>query len=139
MNVVVISGNIGKDLEPRFSNNQMCILKFSLAVSRMVKKEGQPDTDWVNCIAFGKTAETMAKYLGKGSKIVVTGHIQTGSYTPEGADKKVFTTDIIVDRFEFADSQKEGQQQKPSDDGFDFGSGGGGGFQPVEGEDSLPF
>ena len=129
MNNVIISGNITRDLELRYTANQMCVVKFTLAVSRMKKDE----TDFINCVAFDKTGETMAKFLGKGRKIIVSGHIQTGSYQPEGSDKKVYTTDVIVDRFEFADSKHEGKNEKPSEENQ-------GGFVPVDIDDSqLPF
>ena len=76
------------------------VTRFSLAVTRPFKKD---ETDFINCIAFGKTGETIAQYFFKGSKIAIEGHIQTGSYDAKDGTKK-YTTDVIVDRFEFVGS-----------------------------------
>lgn len=96
MNKTMLLGRITKDIELRFGKDGMAIAKFSVAVNRMKKGE----TDFINCIAFGKTAETIANYIKKGSQIGIEGHIQTGSYTNKDGHK-VYTTDVIVDRFDF--------------------------------------
>ena len=99
----------------------MTIARISLAVDRKFKQEGQPTADFINCIAFGKTAEVIEKYVVKGTKIAVVGHIQTGSYTnKDGAT--VYTTDVVADRVEFLEwgdrpqgqSQSYGQSQMAS-------------------------
>lgn len=113
MNNVVLIGRTTKDIELRYSQNgNMAIARFSLAVDRMSKDKG---TDFISCIAFGKTAELLEKYVPKGRKIAVQGHIQTGSYEKDG--HKVYTTDVIVDRMEFCES-KQGNESKPDADGF---------------------
>lgn len=106
MNVVILKGNLTKDPELKFSaGTGNAVTKFGIAVAR-VKKEDP--ADFLNCVAFGKTAEAIANYLAKGNPILINGHIQTGSYdNKEG--KKVYTTDIIVDKFEFIQSKKDGQ------------------------------
>ena len=99
INKIFISGYIGKTPELRYSSNETAICKFSVAVS-----SGYGDnkkTNWLNCVAFQKSAEAISKYMYKGSPITIEGHIQTGSY--EGRDgTKVYTTDIIIDNWEFA-------------------------------------
>lgn len=96
MNKTMLLGRVTKDIELKFGKDGMAIAKFSVAVNRMKKGE----TDFINCIAFGKTAETIANYIKKGSQIGIEGHIQTGSYTNKDGHK-VYTTDVIVDRFDF--------------------------------------
>lgn len=105
MNKCVLIGNLTKDIELKFqAGSGLAIGKFSLAVARQKKGE----TDFINCIAFGKTAETMSQYLFKGSKVAIEGHIQTGSYTNK-ENHKVYTTDVVIDRFEFVGGKNEGQ------------------------------
>lgn len=96
MNKTMLLGRVTKDIDLRFGKDGMAIAKFSVAVNRMKKGE----VDYPNCIAFGKTAETIANYMKKGSQIGIEGHIQTGSYTNKDGHK-VYTTDVIVDRFDF--------------------------------------
>jgi len=107
MNVVILCGRLTRDPEIRYSQGEksMAIARFSLAVDRRGrKKEGTPTADFINCIAFDRTAEFIEKYIHKGSKLLIRGHIQTGSY--EGKDgKKVYTTDVVVDETEFAESK----------------------------------
>ena len=89
----MLIGNLTKDIDLKFqAGSGLAIGKFSLAVARQKKGE----TDFINCIAFGKTAETMSQYLFKGSKVAVEGHIQTGSYTNKEGHK-VYTTDVVID------------------------------------------
>lgn len=87
----------------------MAVARFSLAVSRKFKRDGEPDCDFINCVAFGKNGEFTEKYLRKGIKIAMTGHIQTGSYTNKDG-VKVSTTDIVAEEFEFAESKNASQQ-----------------------------
>jgi single-strand DNA-binding protein len=102
MNVVSLAGRITKDLEPRMTSGDLMVLSFTLAVNR--RKKDDP-ADFISCKAFGKTAETMANYLRKGSLIGVTGRIQTGKYdNKEG--RTIYTTDVIVNEFEFLESKK---------------------------------
>lgn len=110
MNLVVLIGRIAREPELRNAQNGMQICRFSIAVNRRQKEqEGQPTADFLNCTAFGKTANNIAIYFHKGSRIGVEGHIQTGSYTDRDG-KKVYTTDIIVDQFDFIDTKSESQQ-----------------------------
>lgn len=106
MNKVILMGRLTRDPEVRYTgaNNQMAVARYSLAVDRRFKREGEPTADFINCVAFGKGAEFTENYLKKGTKIVVTGRIQTGSYTNKDG-QKVYTTDVVVEEQEFAESK----------------------------------
>lgn len=104
MNNVNLLGRLTKDIEVKFSANNLAMASFTLAVNKYVKAGEEKQADFILCKAFGKTAEAMGKFLEKGRQIAVTGRINTGSYEKEG--QKIYTTDIIVDSFYFADSKK---------------------------------
>lgn len=109
MNQVILSGRTTRDIELRLANSGKMLARFTLAVDRRVRDEA----DFINCIAFDKTAETLELYAKKGTKLNVVGHIQTGSY--DGKDgRKVFTFDVIVDSWEFCESRKTAQESRPS-------------------------
>ncbi len=138
MNKTVLIGRSTKDADVRYSQGDkpMAIARISLAVDRKFKQEGQPTADFINCIAFGKTAEVIEKYVTKGTKIAVVGHIQTGSYTNKDG-QKVYTTDVVIDELEFCESRSSQQlssQPAPAPNGdMDF-------MQiPDEVSDMLPF
>lgn len=107
MNKVQLVGRLTRDPEIRYSQgeNATATARFSVAVSRRFKNaEGNYDADFINCVAFGKTAEFLEKYFKKGMAIGLTGHIQTGSYTNKDG-QKVYTTDVIVEETEFVESK----------------------------------
>jgi single-strand DNA-binding protein len=105
LNNVVLMGRLTKDAELRYTNSNMAYCNFTLAVNRRVKKDSQQQADFITCKAFSKTAESLAKFCEKGRQIAVMGRIQTGSYdNKEG--QKIYTTDVIVDSFYFADAKK---------------------------------
>ena len=106
MNKVIEIGRLTKDPEIRYSQgaSSTCIARYTLAVDRKFKQEGQPTADFINCIAFGKLGEFAEKYLHKGVKIAVVGRIQTGSYTNKD-NQKIYTTDVVVEEQEFAESK----------------------------------
>jgi single-strand DNA-binding protein len=109
MNKVILIGRLTKDVETRYSqgNEPMAISRYTLAVDRKFKREGEQEADFINCVAFGRAGEFAEKYFHKGMKVAVSGRIQTGSYTnKEGA--KVYTTDIVVEDQEFAESKQGG-------------------------------
>lgn len=106
MNSVCLVGRLARDPEVRYSQgtNATCVARYTLAVQRQFKVEGQPDADFISCVAFGKAGEFAEKYLRKGMNIGVTGRIQTGSYkNKDGAT--VYTTDIIVQTQEFCEKK----------------------------------
>ena len=102
-------GRLTRDPEVRYTqgDNAMAIARYSLAVDRRFKRDGEPDADFINCVAFGKAGEFAEKYLKKGTKIAVVGRIQTGSYTNKDG-QKVYTTDVVVEEQEFAESKNSG-------------------------------
>ena len=109
MNKVILMGRLTRDPEVRYTqgDNAMAIARYSLAVDRRFKRDGEPDADFINCVAFGKAGEFAEKYLKKGTKITVVGRIQTGSYTNKDG-QKVYTTDVVVEEQEFAESKNSG-------------------------------
>lgn len=110
MNKVMLMGRLTRDPEVRYSQgeNSSAVAKYSLAVPRKFRQEGQADADFINCVAFGKAAEFAERYLRQGTKIVITGRIQTGSYTNRDG-VKVYTTDVVVEEQEFAESKNVNQ------------------------------
>lgn len=106
MNKVILMGRLTRDPEIRYTegDNAMAIARYSLAVDRRRKTDEEQSADFINCVAFGKSAEFAKKYLRKGLKIAVTGRIQTGSYTNRDG-QKVYTTDVVVEDQEFAESK----------------------------------
>lgn len=104
-------GRLTRDPEIRYTQgeNPMAIARYGLAVPKRFKKDGEPDCDFFNCVAFGKVGEFAEKYLHKGTKILVTGHIQTGSYIHKDAGIKISTFDVIVAEHEFCESKSASQ------------------------------
>jgi single-strand DNA-binding protein len=121
MNKVILMGRLTKNPDVRYTqgNEPMCIARYTLAVDRMGKKE-ETNADFPNCVAFGKLGEFAEKYLKKGTKIALIGRLQTGSYTDRNGNK-VYTTEVIVESQEFAESknaQSNGRQPEAKADGF---------------------
>ena len=122
MNKVILIGRLTKDVETRYAG-ETAVSRYSLAVDRKFKREGEQTADFINCVAFGKSGEFAEKYLKKGMKIAVTGRIQTGSYTDKDG-KKVYTTDVIVEEHEFCESKGSATSEsevptiKPDANGF---------------------
>ncbi|MGN1166861.1 MAG: single-stranded DNA-binding protein [Lachnospiraceae bacterium] len=104
MNSVQLVGRLSNDPEIRYTDGGSSIARFSVACQRRYAKEGQPDVDFITCVAFGKTAEFIEKYFIKGQRIGLTGRIQTGSYEKDGV--KHYTTDIVAENVEFVESKK---------------------------------
>ena len=137
MNKVILIGRVVRDAEIRYSQgaSSTCIARYTLAVDRKFKQEGQPTADFIKCIAFGKLGEFAEKYLHKGIKIAVTGRIQTGSYKNKDGNT-VYTTDVVVEEQEFCESKSSNQSQgndRPQTSSDDFMS------IPDGVEDGLPF
>ena len=132
MNKAVIIGRLTKDPELRYAQgNGTAVCKFTLAVARPFKKD---ETDFINCISFGKAAETINQYMTKGRQLAVTGSIRTGSYDAQDGTKR-YTTDIAVDGFEFigngqgASNNPQGNTTNNNDFGYE---------EPID-EGSMPF
>lgn len=111
MNRVILMGRLTKDPEIRYSKDQMAVARYTLAVDRRNK-----EADFISCVSFGKGGEFAEKYLKKGTKIAVSGRIQTGSYTNREG-RKVYTTEVVVEDQEFAES-KGSQGGQIEQDGF---------------------
>ena len=106
MNKVILMGRLTRAPEVRYSQgeNATAVARYSLAVNRRFKRAGEPDADFFNCVAFGKQAEFVERYLRQGTKMVVCGRLQTGSYTNRDG-VKVNTVDIVVEEQDFAESK----------------------------------
>ena len=115
MNKVILMGRLTREPEVRYSQgeNATAVARYSLAVDRRFRREGEPTADFINCVAFGRAAEFAERYLRQGTKIAITGRIQTGSYTNRDG-VKVYTTDIVVEEQEFAESKAAGGASTPS-------------------------
>lgn len=131
MNNVSLIGNLTRDPEIRWSSD-LAVARFSIAINRGKDKNGNDKgADYPNIVVFGKQAENCEKYLSKGKKVSVTGHIQTGSYEKDG--RKVYTTDVIADRIEFLTPLSQGATDPQSYDS-DVPKG----FEAIDDED-IPF
>ena len=126
MNKVILMGRLTRDPEVRYTqgDNSMAVARYTLAVERRHRRNGEEqEADFIRCVAFGKSAEIAEKYFSQGTKLVVSGRIQTGSYTNKDG-QKVYTTDVIVEEQEFAESKRDGGTQEhpvptaASGDGF---------------------
>ena len=106
MNKVILMGRLTRDPEVRYSagDNSMAIARYTLAVDRRFKRDGEATADFISCVVFGKQAEFAEKYFRQGIRIVVSGRIQTGSYTNRDG-VKVYTTEVVVEEQEFAESK----------------------------------
>ena len=123
MNKVILMGRLTRDPEVRYSQgeNATAVARYTLAVDRRQSRNnqnGEPTADFIQCVAFGRSGEFAEKYFRKGLKVVVTGRIQTGSYTNKDG-QRVYTTDVVVEDQEFAESKAASQNN-------------GGGFVPAD-------
>ena len=121
MNKVVLMGRLTRDPEVRYGagENSTAVARYTIAVDRRFKRDGEQSADFISCVTFGRSAEFAEKYLRQGTKIVLTGRIQTGSYTNRDG-QKVYTTDIVVEEQEFAENKAaasnggQGNYSRPS-------------------------
>ena len=104
MNKVILMGRLTRDPEVRYSagENALAIARYTLAVDRRFRRDGEATADFISCVSFGRTAEFAEKYFRQGLKIIVSGRIQTGSYTNRDG-QKVYTTEVVVEEQEFAE------------------------------------
>ena len=143
MNKVILMGRLTRDPEVRYGagENSTAVARYTIAVDRRFKRNGEQNADFIGCVAFGRNAEFAEKYLRQGTKIVLTGRIQTGSYTNRDG-QKVYTTDIVVEEQEFAESKSaagngdQGNYIRPSSSASDVD-----GFMNIPDglDDRLPF
>lgn len=144
MNNVSLVGRLVRDPEVRYGQNEsVSVAKFSLAVERKWKRDGEPTVDFINCTVFGKSAEFTEKYFRKGMRVAITGRIQTGSYKNKDG-QTVFTTEIIVESQEIAQSKSESNESSTANNAeagkSPYGSSEDDFMSIPEGaEDELPF
>lgn len=119
MNKVILVGRLCRDPEIRYSqqgDEQMAVARYTLAVDRRYKRDGDQGADFISCVAFGKNGEFAEKYLKQGTKICISGRIQTGSYTNNDGNK-VYTTDIVVEEHDFCESKNSASNDGSHSDG----------------------
>ena len=146
MNKVILMGRLTRDAEVRYSQGDAstAVARFSLAVDRRFKRDGDEQTaDFINCVAFGRTGEFMERFGRKGTKFVVEGRIQTGSYTNKDG-QRVYTTDVVVENIEFAESKSSADNSNggyvPADRPSPSGAAGDGFMNIPDGiDEELPF
>ena len=125
MNKVILMGRLTKDPEVKYTQQNVAVARYSIAVARRFLQKGQPEVDFINCIAFGKSAEFAQKYLNKGKQIAITGRIQVHTWENENGQKQ-WSTEVIVEEQYFADSKAK----ETEENGFDTVD---------ENDDDLPF
>ena len=104
MNKVILMGRLTKDPEVKYTQQNVAVARYSIAVARRFQQKGQPEVDFINCIAFGKSAEFAQKYLNKGKQIAIIGRIQVRTWENENGQKQ-WSTEVIVEEQHFADSK----------------------------------
>ena len=141
MNRVILMGRLTRDPEVRYtSSTQMAVARFTIAVDRQFKRDGEPTADFIPIVAFGKTAELCERFISKGRQVAVEGRIQTGSYTNKDGNK-VYTTDVVANRVEFLGGREGGAasgfgQSQSSAPSVDMGIPEG--FSAID-DDDIPF
>lgn len=141
MNHVILCGRLTRDPEIRYSqtaSGSMAVARYTLAVDKAFKKEGEQAADFINCIAFGKNGEFAEKYLHQGTKIIVEGRWQTGNYTNKDG-QKVYTNDCVVERHEFCEIRTN---QQSGNNGIMGGNSSNDGFMAIPdgvADEGLPF
>lgn len=115
MNKVLIAGRLTRDPEIRYSQsaNPVAVVRFGVAVNRRFKREGEPDADFINCVAFGKSGEFISKYFKKGMMIGITGTLRVNSWTDNNSQKRI-TTEVFVEEAEFLESKNSFQSNTQS-------------------------
>ena len=140
MNKVIMMGRLTRDPEVSSSASGTTFARFSIAVDRRFKREGEPDADFFNCTTFGKQAEFVEKYLKKGTKMLVTGRIQNDNYTNKDG-QTVYSVQIIVDELEFAESKGSSDGAQTARSAAPSGAAPAEGFMNIPNgiDDELPF
>lgn len=136
MNKVILMGRLTRDPEVRYSagDNSTAVARYTLAVNRRFKRDNEPTADFIPCVAFGKATEFAEKWFRQGMQVTISGRIQTGSYTNREG-KKVYTTEVVLEEQEFAESKRDGNTPAPQP--ADAGDG----FMNIPDgiEDNIPF
>ncbi len=145
MNKVILMGRLTRDPEVRYSQGEQAtaVARYTIAVDRRFKRDGDAQSaDFIGCVAFGRLGEFAEKYLRKGTKVLITGRIQTGSYTKQDGTK-VYTTDVVVEECEFAESKNASSEHSaftPNDRPSPSSAAGDGFMNVPDGiDEDLPF
>ena len=143
MNKVILVGRLTRDPEVRYTQgeNHTAIARYTLAVDRRFKRDGEPTADFINCVVFGKSAEFAEKYFRQGLRVAISGRITTGNYTNKDGIK-VYTTEVTVEEQEFAESKAESEANKTSNlQATSANASSGGGFMNIPDDipEELPF
>lgn len=135
MNKVILIGRLARDPELRTTGSGKSVATFSLAVDRRYKAEGQPTADFFNIVAWGKQAETICQYLGKGRQIALTGRLQSRSFDAQDGSKR-YVTEVVLEEFDFIGSKNDSapQNSQPQED-MDLGED----FHLMADDDEVPF
>ena len=140
LNKVILGGRLTADVELKQTNNGKSVCSFNLAVKRRLSQNNE--SDFISCVAWGKTAEFISKYFGKGSALCIVGNIQTRSWQDQQGNKR-FATEVVVDEAMFVDGKNDAEQAQNGATGQtyipDAYKAPQGDFQPVGGDDDLPF
>lgn len=142
-NRVILTGRLTRDIDLKYTRTNVATASFSLAVDRALTKEKReeaqrnnyPTADFPRVVVFGKQAENASMYLGKGSKCLIEGRIQTGSYTNKDG-KTVYTTDVLAERVEFLDSKGQGSLRPSNQEADDFFDDD---FEEMTDDGAIPF
>ena len=139
MNKVILMGRLARDPEVRYTQGEqaMAVARYTLAVDRRGKNQ-ENSADFIQCVAFGKAGEFAERYLHKGTKIVLTGRIQTGSYTNKEG-QRIYTTDVVAEDQEFAESKNAESGSTYSNQPAPAPQSGNDGFMPAGDDSELPF
>lgn len=134
MNKIILVGRLTRDPEVRYSQGEtaIAVARYTIAVERKFKREGEQTADFISCVAFGRAGEFAEKYFRQGMRISISGRIQTGSYTNKDGNK-VYTTDVIIEEQEFAESKSE-RSTRAEDRGMENGD-----FTNIPEDMDLPF
>ncbi len=139
-NKIFLAGRLTKDPELRYTNNNLAVCSFTLAVNRVFAKEGQQQADFIPITAWGKTAEFCSKYFVKGQKVIVIGRLQVRSWD-DNEGKKRWSTEVVAEEVDFADGKKSSTGNSNTSDSYEpvQDSNTSNGFYPLEEDDDLPF
>lgn len=139
-NKIFLAGRLTKDPELKYTNNNLAVCSFTLAVNRAFAKEGQQQADFIPITAWGKTAEFCSKYFVKGQKVIVIGRIQVRSWD-DNEGKKRWSTEVVAEEVDFADGKKSNTGNSNTNDSYEpvQDSNTSNSFYPLEEDDDLPF
>jgi len=145
MNKVILMGRLTKDPDIRYSQSTepVCVARYTLAVTRRFKREGEPDADFISCVAFGKTGEFVEKYLKKGMQMAVSGRLTVRSWEDQTSGQRRWSTEVVIDEHEFAESKASFESRGGSRDYDGPQDIAPGGFSAIsetlDSDDDIPF